>query len=84
MKLYPWTEYVLASDHERILAELKPRYDFGDQCWQDRCENAYVEQSVVKRLEETIAEQKRVNGFFDPVISHWNEETDDYDYDYEG
>lgn len=33
-----------------IVSELEPRAAFGDQCWQDQCQNAYIEQSVVKRL----------------------------------
>ena len=32
---------------KRCLSELQPRAAFGDQCYQDRCENAYVEQSIV-------------------------------------
>jgi hypothetical protein len=34
---------------KRRIAELEPRAAFGDQCYQDRCENAYVEQSVMQR-----------------------------------
>ena len=40
---------------KRQVAELTPRATFGDQCYQDRCENAFVEQSVVKRLERQVA-----------------------------
>lgn len=36
---------------EKKVLELEPRAFFGDQCYQDRCENAYVEQSVVKDIE---------------------------------
>lgn len=32
------------------ISELEPRAAFGDQCYQDRCENAYVEQSVLRRV----------------------------------
>ena len=41
---------------KKVIGELEPRAAFGDQCYQDRCENAYVEQSVVKRLEDIIEE----------------------------
>ena len=45
---------------------------FGEQCYQDRCENAYVEASVVKRLEQqlvTLREsmQAIAEGAVDPV-----------------
>jgi hypothetical protein len=33
-----------------ILNSLERDAAFGRQCWQDRCENAYVEASVAKRL----------------------------------
>jgi hypothetical protein len=37
--------------HLRLaVKQLEPRAAFGDQCWQDQCENAYVEQSVLIRL----------------------------------
>lgn len=42
----------------RTVAELEPRAAFGDQCYQDRCENAYVEQSVVKKA--VAAERGRI------------------------
>lgn len=32
------------------IKQLEPRAAFGDQCYQDRCENAYVEQVVLKRV----------------------------------
>jgi hypothetical protein len=32
-------------------AELREKAAFGEQCYQDRCKGAYVEASVVKRLE---------------------------------
>jgi len=36
--------------HLRLaVKQLEPRAAFGDQCYQDRCENAYVEQSVMQR-----------------------------------
>jgi len=50
-------------DRDRIAAleaenaELKVNAEFGMQCYQDRCEGAYIEVSVVKRLE---AENKRL------------------------
>lgn len=41
--------------------QLEPRAAFGDQCYQDRCENAYVEQSVMRRLEaENATARKRL------------------------
>jgi hypothetical protein len=40
---------------KRYISELEPRAAFGDQCYQDRCENAYVEQSVVKRMDFEIS-----------------------------
>jgi predicted nuclease with TOPRIM domain len=42
----------LLAEYQQREAELLPRAKFGDDCYQDRCENAYVEFSVVKRLEE--------------------------------
>lgn len=36
-----------------ILNSLEESSAFGQQCYQDRCENAYVEASVVKRLQST-------------------------------
>lgn len=33
------------------VASLEERAAFGDQCYQDRCENALIEASVVKRIE---------------------------------
>jgi hypothetical protein len=44
---------------KRRVADLEPRAAFGDQCYQDRCENAYVEQSVLKRVEQ---ENDRLRG----------------------
>ena len=31
------------------ISQLETRAAFGDQCYQDQCENAYIEQSVVDR-----------------------------------
>lgn len=38
---------------KKQVADMEPIAAFGHQCYQDQCENAYIEQSVVKRsLEE--------------------------------
>jgi hypothetical protein len=48
------------------IAELEPRAAFGDQCYQDRCENAYVEQSVMQRREaENAALRKALMNLVD-------------------
>lgn len=52
------------SNLQKAVSELEPRAAFGDQCWQDRCENAYVEQSVFKR--ETGIDTKRLEYWFGP------------------
>lgn len=48
---------------ERIVKELEPRAAFGDQCWQDQCEGALIEQTVVDRVrrerDQRIAELER-------------------------
>ena len=46
-------EAQLAEEKKKV-ADLEKPAAFGWQCYQDRCENAYVEQSVVKRLESAI------------------------------
>ena len=43
------------NDLQRAVSELEPRAAFGDQCYQDRCENAYVEQSVADRERKSNA-----------------------------
>lgn len=45
-------------------AELKVNAEFGMQCYQDRCEGAYIEVSVVRRLE---AENKRLRAALDVI-----------------
>lgn len=57
----------------RRIASLEESAAFGLQCYQDRCENAYVETSVVKRLEQqlaTLRESMRAiaEGAVDPVF----------------
>ena len=46
-------EAQLAAEQKKV-ADLEKPAAFGWQCYQDRCENAYVEQSVVKRLEAAL------------------------------
>ena len=46
-------ETQLAAEQKKV-ADLEKPAAFGWQCYQDRCENAYVEQSVVKRLEAAL------------------------------
>ena len=46
-------EAQLAEEKKKV-ADLEKPAAFGWQCYQDRCENAYVEQSVVKRLEAAL------------------------------
>lgn len=46
-------ETQLAAEQRKVTDLEKPAA-FGWQCYQDRCENAYVEQSVVKRLEAAL------------------------------
>ena len=46
-------EAQLAEEKQKV-ADLENPAAFGWQCYQDRCENAYVERSVVKRLEAAL------------------------------
>lgn len=39
----------------RALNSLQESSDFGQQCWQDQCENAYIEASVHKRVVRAAA-----------------------------
>lgn len=39
----------LSLEADRTIRSLAHRAAFGDQCYQDRCENAYVEQAVMKK-----------------------------------
>ena len=43
-----------------ILNALEEKAEFGNQCYQDRCENAYVESSVIKKIEADIAKDWRI------------------------
>lgn len=47
----------LSLEADRAIRSLKQRAEFGDQCYQDRCENAYVEQSVMKK---TVTEAEEI------------------------
>jgi hypothetical protein len=52
---------------ERLRAEvesLKEPAAFGWQCYQDRCENAYIEASVVKRVESDNARLREALEFY--------------------
>jgi ATP-dependent protease Clp ATPase subunit len=46
----------LLLDADREIRSLKNRAEFGEKCYQDRCENAYVEQSV---LQKAVSETAR-------------------------
>lgn len=52
-------QVVLKSDFEQLkkqISDMKEMHDFGWKCYQDRCEGAYIESSVVKKLEKEKAE----------------------------
>lgn len=69
----PWTEHDGVQLLCRQVQELTEPAAFGWQCYQDRCENAYVEASVVKRLEQQLATLREslraiAEGAVDPVF----------------
>jgi hypothetical protein len=57
---------------DRAIRSLTDRAAFGDQCYQDRCENAYVEQTVMKKSVAEAASrcaeiaQEVIDGMDDP------------------
>lgn len=60
---------------EKLVAEverLRPHAEFGVQCYQDRCENAYVESSVLKAVEVKLGHMRRALGDIEmaPRILH--------------
>ena len=58
----------------KYISELEPRAAFGDQCYQDRCENAFVEQTIVKRLDREIARLIDVQRLYKRQIKDQEEE----------
>lgn len=50
-------EAQLAVEKKKV-ADLEKPAAFGWQCYQDRCENAYIEQSVVRKMEAQLAAEK--------------------------
>ena len=46
-------EAQLAVEKKKV-ADLEKPAAFGWQCYQDRCENAYIEQSVVRKMEAKL------------------------------
>ncbi len=44
---------------DREMTSLVQRAAFGDQCWQDRCEGALIEASVVKRIDAAQSAAER-------------------------
>jgi hypothetical protein len=62
----------------KYISELEPRAAFGDQCYQDRCENAYVEQTIVKRLDREIARLMDVQRLDKRQIKDREEELEQY------
>ncbi len=57
--------------HLRLaVKQLEPRAAFGDQCYQDRCENAYVEQSVMDRaVRSAKSDALDKEGLFDELVA---------------